>query len=93
MRLPRIRLIAMTALLPARLGRLPPPLDERRTQAQVRHIFFPAQAEELGDSLSVKSVDERNEHWKSRIPADDTALWNWLTTSTRRTAWRSSLTA
>ena len=48
-------------------------------EAQVRHIFFPAQAEELGDSLSVKSVDERNEHWKSRIPADDTALWNWLT--------------
>ena len=47
-------------------------------EAQVRHIFFPAQAEELGDSLSVKSVDERNEHWKSRIPADDTALWDWL---------------
>lgn len=48
-------------------------------EAQVRHIFFPAQAEELGDSLSVRSVDERNEHWKSRIPADDTALWDWLT--------------
>ena len=48
-------------------------------EAQVRHIFFPAQAEELGDSLSVKSVDERNEHWKIRIPADDTALWDWLT--------------
>jgi ParB family chromosome partitioning protein len=48
-------------------------------EAQVRHIFFPAQAEELGDSMSVKSVDERNEHWKSRIPADDTALWDWLT--------------
>ncbi|MAM39400.1 DNA-binding protein [Pseudonocardia sp. TMWB2A] len=47
--------------------------------AQVRHIFFPAQAEELGNSLSVKSVDERNEQWKSRIPADDTALWDWLT--------------
>lgn len=47
-------------------------------EAQVRHIFFPAQTEELGDSLSVKSVDERNEHWKSRIPADDTALWDWL---------------
>jgi ParB family chromosome partitioning protein len=48
-------------------------------EAQVRHIFFPAQAEELGDSLSVKSVDDRNEDWKSRIPADDTALWDWLT--------------
>lgn len=48
-------------------------------EAQVRHTFFPAQAEDLGDSMSVKSVDERNEHWKSRIPADDTALWDWLT--------------
>ncbi|WP_226017698.1 ParB/RepB/Spo0J family partition protein [Novosphingobium sp. FKTRR1] len=48
-------------------------------EAQVRHIFFPAQAEDLGDSLSVKSVDERNEHWKSRIPVDDAMLWDWLT--------------
>ena len=48
-------------------------------EAQVRHIFFPAQAEDLGDSISVKSVDERNELWKCRVPADDTALWDWLT--------------
>lgn len=47
-------------------------------EAQVRHIFFPAQADDLGSSQSVKSVDERNELWKGRIPADDTGLWDWL---------------
>ncbi|WP_067737511.1 ParB/RepB/Spo0J family partition protein [Novosphingobium naphthalenivorans] len=48
-------------------------------EAQVRHVFFPAQAEDLGDSLSGKSVEERNEHWKSRIPVEEAALWDWLT--------------
>jgi ParB family chromosome partitioning protein len=47
-------------------------------EAQVRHIFFPAQADDLGSSQSVKSVDERNELWKGRIPADDIGLWDWL---------------
>lgn len=47
-------------------------------EAQVRHIFFPAQADDLGSSQSVKSVNERNEQWKSRIPADETGLWDWL---------------
>lgn len=46
--------------------------------AHVRHIFFPAQADDLGSSASVKSVDERNERWKGRIPADDASLWDWL---------------
>ena len=72
--------IAMTALL----HKLVSDIFHQRSangvlEAQVRHIFFPAQSEELGDSLSVKSVDERSEFWKSRIPADDTALWDWLT--------------
>ena len=72
--------IAMTALL----HKLVSDIFHQRSangvlEAQVRHIFFPAQSEELGDSLSVKSVDERNEFWKSRVPADDTALWDWLT--------------
>lgn len=47
-------------------------------EAQVRHIFFPAQADDLGSSESVKSVDGRNEQWKNRIPADDAGLWDWL---------------
>ena len=72
--------IAMTALL----HKLVSDIFHQRSangvlEAQVRHIFFPAQAEDLGDSISVKSVDERGELWKCRVPADDTALWDWLT--------------
>ena len=48
--------------------------------ANVRHVFFPAQADDLKDSLSAKNVTERQEAWKQDIPADDDALWNWLTT-------------
>jgi len=47
--------------------------------ANVRHIFFPAQADELKDSPSAKSVAERHEAWKVVVPADDAALWDWLT--------------
>lgn len=47
-------------------------------EAQVRHVFFPAQAEDLGESLSAKSVDHRHGAWSSRIPADEDALWDWL---------------
>ncbi|MGD9845196.1 MAG: ParB/RepB/Spo0J family partition protein [Hyphomicrobiaceae bacterium] len=46
--------------------------------ANVRHIFFPAQADELKDSPSAKSVAERHEAWKVDVPADDAALWDWL---------------
>jgi ParB family transcriptional regulator, chromosome partitioning protein len=48
-------------------------------EANVRHVFFPAQADELKDSLSAKSVTERHEAWKVDVPADDAALWDWLT--------------
>ena len=47
-------------------------------EANVRHVFFPAQAEELKDSSSAKSVADRYERWSDRIPADDDALWDWL---------------
>ncbi|NOG70842.1 ParB/RepB/Spo0J family partition protein [Roseicella sp. DB1501] len=47
--------------------------------ANVRHVFFPAQADDLKDSLSAKNVAEREEAWKQDIPANDDALWNWLT--------------
>lgn len=46
--------------------------------ANVRHIFFPAQANELKDSPSAKSVAERHEAWKVDVPADDAAMWDWL---------------
>ena len=47
-------------------------------EANVRHIFFPAQADELKDSPSAKSVAERHDAWKVDVPADDAALWDWL---------------
>jgi ParB family chromosome partitioning protein len=49
-------------------------------EANVRHVFFPAQSEELKDSLAAKSVTERHERWGDHIPADDQALWDWLVT-------------
>ncbi|MCX8570820.1 ParB/RepB/Spo0J family partition protein [Aminobacter sp. MET-1] len=47
--------------------------------ANVRHIFFPAQADELKDSSSAKSVTDRHQRWSDQIPADDEGLWDWLT--------------
>ncbi|CAM5531869.1 Nucleoid occlusion protein [Mycolicibacterium aubagnense] len=47
-------------------------------EASVRHVFFPVQADELKDSPSAKSVTERHEAWKSDLPADDDALWDWI---------------
>ena len=48
-------------------------------EAQVRHVYFPAQAQDLGESASAQAVDDRHAQWNGRIPADDTALWDWLT--------------
>ena len=48
-------------------------------EANVRQIHFTAQAEDLKDSASAKSVSERHEQWGDHIPADDAALWDWLT--------------
>ena len=48
-------------------------------EARVHHIFFSAQSEELKDSPSAKAVNDRHERWGDHIPADDQALWDWLT--------------
>ena len=48
-------------------------------EAQVRHVYFPAQAQDLVESASAQAVDDRHAQWNGRIPADDTALWDWLT--------------
>ncbi|HBO2075807.1 TPA: ParB N-terminal domain-containing protein [Pseudomonas aeruginosa] len=48
-------------------------------EASVRHIFFPAQSDELKDSESARAVNERHERWGDHVPADDQALWDWLT--------------
>ncbi|WP_347270216.1 ParB/RepB/Spo0J family partition protein [Rhizorhabdus histidinilytica] len=48
-------------------------------EASVRHIFFPAQSDELKESDSARAVNERHERWGNHVPADDQALWDWLT--------------
>ncbi|MYM00211.1 ParB N-terminal domain-containing protein [Novosphingobium sp. FGD1] len=48
-------------------------------EANVRHIFFSAQSEELKDSPSAQAVNDRHERWGDHIPAEDQALWAWLT--------------
>ena len=47
-------------------------------EARVNHIFFSAQSEELKDSASARAVAERHDRWGDHIPADDQALWDWL---------------
>jgi len=47
-------------------------------EANVRHIFFSAQSEELKDSHSAQAVNDRHERWGDHVPADDQALWDWL---------------
>ncbi len=47
-------------------------------EASVRHVFFPAQAVDLKDSISAKAVAARHEAWKAELPKDDQALWDWL---------------
>ncbi|MER2508263.1 MAG: ParB/RepB/Spo0J family partition protein [Amaricoccus sp.] len=47
-------------------------------EASVRQVFFPAQADDLGESASARSVAEREARWKEAAPAEDEALWDWL---------------
>ena len=42
-------------------------------EASVRHVFFPVQADDLKDSASAKSVDDRQEAWKGDLPLGDDA--------------------
>ncbi|KGJ18051.1 ParB/RepB/Spo0J family partition protein [Paracoccus sanguinis] len=47
-------------------------------EASVRHVFFPAQPDDLKDSPCARSVAERHEGWKVVVPAEDAALWDWI---------------
>ncbi|MCW5723073.1 MAG: ParB/RepB/Spo0J family partition protein [Devosia sp.] len=72
--------VAMTALLHRLVtDHFLPHSTRGCIEAQVRDVHFPAQAEDLRDSTSARSVAERHEHWGDHIPADDAALWDWLT--------------
>ena len=47
-------------------------------EAQVRRIHLPAQAADLKDSMSARSIRERQEAWQADLPEDDQPLWDWL---------------
>ena len=48
-------------------------------EVSVRHVFFPAQADNLKDSASAKAIDERQKSWAADLPlGDDQALWDRL---------------
>lgn len=71
--------VAMTALLHKlardtfRLGSAAGAIE-----ASVREVNLPVQSDDLKDSPSACSVDERHEAWKADLPQDDDALWDWL---------------
>jgi ParB family chromosome partitioning protein len=47
-------------------------------EASVRHVFFSVQAADLKDSPSAKAIAARQDDWKTDLPADEDALWDWL---------------
>ncbi len=50
-------------------------------EASIRHVFFPAQADDLKDSASAKGVEERQKAWAADLPlGDDQALWDRIDT-------------
>ncbi len=48
-------------------------LDLRLTSADLAHS-----AEGMADSVAGRSMDERHAAWRSRMPEDASALWDWL---------------
>ena len=71
--------VAMTALLHRLVTDCFLPHSTRGClEAHVREVHFPAQADDLGESVSAKSIQDRHERWGDHIPADDAALWDWL---------------
>ena len=47
-------------------------------EAGVRHVQLPAQAPDLKESASARSIADRHEAWKADMPTDEQALWDWL---------------
>ncbi len=44
----------------------------------VRYHFFSVQGTDLKDSPSARAIAARYEDWKTDLPADDDALWDWI---------------
>ena len=71
--------VAMTALLHRLVTDCFLPHSARGClEAHVREVHFPAQADDLGESVSALAIADRHERWGDHIPADDAALWDWL---------------
>ena len=47
-------------------------------EAGVRHVQLPVQAPNLKESTSAQSIADRHEAWRTEMPMDETALWDWL---------------
>lgn len=47
-------------------------------EISLRQISFPIQHTDLKNSASSHAIAERQDAWKSSIPRDDQALWDWL---------------
>jgi ParB family chromosome partitioning protein len=47
-------------------------------EISIRHRYFASQGSDLAESPSAKAIDERYEAWKTDIPSDEDALWDWI---------------
>ncbi len=47
-------------------------------EAEVREVYTPIQADELGESASATSVVARHARWSAEVPTEDGALWDWI---------------
>ena len=48
-------------------------------EASVRHLYLSGQSEEMKATPAAQSEQTRHENWGDHVPADDQALWDWLT--------------
>lgn len=47
-------------------------------EVSVRHVFFPVQTADLKDSASAAAIAARQDDWKSDLPTEEGALWDWI---------------
>ncbi len=73
--------VAMTALLHKLcLDTFQREMPNGCLQVSVRQVFFNAQASDLKECASAKSIDDRHRAWATDMPSDEVALWDWLAT-------------
>jgi len=47
-------------------------------EVSVRQTCFPTQGTDLKDTPSAKAIIERYDAWRSDLPSDESALWDWI---------------